>query len=80
MSYTHIEMGTKWGEAVSLKSKKMFSEKYRIGYGNNGEIYEIRKRGGMYEATCRNPNVEIGKYMLVTRTLKDMNKKLGELK
>lgn len=75
----NIEHETQWGDVIDLKGNKQFSEKYRIGYGNNGEKYRICRRGGMWEAQCRNPNVPIGQFLLIARTLKDMSKKLEEL-
>lgn len=75
----NIEHETRWGDVVDLKGNKQFSEKYRIGYGANNERYRIRRRGGMWEAQCDNPNVHISCFILTARTLNDMSKLLENL-
>lgn len=79
MSYKRIETEIKWGDVINLKGEKQYSEKYRIGYGSNGEKYRIKKRGGKYEAQCDSPYVGWENFIITTRTLKEMDKKLGEL-
>lgn len=66
-NYEHIETN-KYGKT------------YRIGYGANGENYQIVKLKKEFYASCVNPHVPILQYNKYAKTLREINDWLGGLK
>lgn len=89
MSMEHIESEIKWSDTVTLPSGKTYREKYRLGYGGNNFNYRIYKRGGKWEAHVsymsgfaqkNMDNLPLSDSFHTSRTLKEMNEWLGNLK
>lgn len=79
VNYQRIENEWRYGDIAVLRSGKTYREKYKIGHGSNGKLYRVNRRAGKIEAKCQDPHVPMEQFILITRTMKDMDKKLGEL-
>lgn len=85
-TYLHIDEDVRWAEPATLKSGKLFRERYYYGYGTNGVNYRIFKRGGMWEARIDYKqydsalnDIKENESLHISRTLKEMDDWLGSL-
>ena len=79
MKYKNIEPETHYGDVAVLKTGRTYREKYRTGHGSNGKLYRLNKRAGKIEAKCQDCSVPMSQFLLIARTMADMDKLLGRV-